>query len=441
MVHRGGAPDEYRRAMADEPSLGERAQTSVTESRSGQPGDSITWPIGCFLVGLVACVLAVWLGFRAGEASYYGSPAEFRGSSVLGGFVRWDGGWYRQIAQEGYFYAGTDRQSSIAFFPVYPLVVRAVSALGRLPVELTGILVTMASGLAATALFWRWCRATCGVSAARLSVLLLVAYPYAVYLYGAMYADALFLAAALAAFALVELDHPVWAGVAGAVASATRPVGIAVIIGLVAVVAMRRKVLARREGTVLPRIDLQSFRAGDSGVLLSVTGLVAWMLYLGVRFRDPIAFQTVQEAPGWDQPSGPHTWLKVPFWERLHRMPQAVESWWSTGATGGWEQVVFSLGLLLQAVIVVVAGALVVVVWRRIGWAYAVYAVVVIAIPLLGSKDFQGVGRYMLAAFPCLAALALVLLPKRVVTVAVVVGSATLMVTWAFAFGRGYYIA
>ena len=37
----------------------------------------------------------------------------------------------------------------------------------------------------------------------------------------------------------------------------------------------------------------------------------------GVRFGDPVAFATVQEAPGWYQGSGPHTWFKVGL--RRHR--------------------------------------------------------------------------------------------------------------------------
>jgi hypothetical protein len=43
-------------------------------------------------------------------------------------------------------------------------------------------------------------------------------------------------------------------------------------------------------------------------------------------------------------------------------------------------------------------------VWRRFGWGYLAYSVVVLAIPLIGTKDFMGTGRYVLAAFPVLAA-------------------------------------
>ena len=41
---------------------------------------------------------------------------------------------------------------------------------------------------------------------------------------------------------------------------------------------------------------------------------------------------------------------------------------------------------------------------RLFGWGYLAYCVVVLAIPIIGTKDFMGTGRYVLAAFPVIAA-------------------------------------
>jgi hypothetical protein len=41
----------------------------------------------------------------------------------------WDGQWYARIATDGYFYSNTE-QSSIAFFPAYPLLARILMTLG-----------------------------------------------------------------------------------------------------------------------------------------------------------------------------------------------------------------------------------------------------------------------------------------------------------------------
>ena len=94
---------------------------------------------------------------------------------------------------------------------------------------------------------------------------------------------------------------------------------------------------------------------------MSGAGLVAWMIYLGVRFGDPVAFATVQGAPGWDQGGGPRTWFKVAVLR-------------CSCTTGDWDDAVL---VVPQALACVAAVLLVRIVWRRFGWGYAAYTVVV----------------------------------------------------------------
>ena len=134
----------------------------------------------------------------------------------------------------------------------------------------------------------------------------------------------------------------------------------------------------------------------QAALLVSGLGLVAWMVYLGVRFGDPFAFATVQGAPGWNQAGGPLTWVKWAFFGAIYN--------------GVWHDVVL---VLPQALMCLAAVLLVRTVWRRFGWGYAAYTVVSLAIPLIGTKDFMGTGRYVLAAYPVLAAAAVVLTGDR----------------------------
>lgn len=390
---------------------------------------------------LVALIVVVKRGADGGLIGYYaGTPARFPGASLLNGWVRWDAGWYLSIAADGYSYAGTGQQSSVAFFPVYPLLIRLVHSMTPLSMHAAGIAVTIAAGATAVIVFHRWCVGRLGSSVARIATLTLVLYPYAFYLFGAVYADAVFLCAAVTAFWLLERDLPVWAGAVGAVASAARPVGVAVVLGLVAVTLMRRSALWAEDGR--PRLALGRLRRRDAGVLLSAVGLAAWMAYLWRRFGDPLAFQAVQQAPGWGQEAGPRTWLKMEFFGRLERLPNRLADLGDPAAGGSaWEQLVHSSGLLVHAGLALACCGLLVVVWRRLGWGYAVYAGIVVAIAVLGSKDFQGVGRYMLAAFPCFAGAGIWLAGHRRIRVVWLPVSATLLVAWAFAFGRGYYVA
>jgi hypothetical protein len=120
------------------------------------------------------------------------------------------------------------------------------------------------------------------------------------------------------------------------------------------------------------------------------------MVYLAVRFDDPLAFATVQGAPGWEQSGGPRTWFKVAFFGQLFYRQ--------------WDTAVL---VVPQALACLAAVLLVRLVWRRFGWGYAAYTVVSLAIPIIGTKDFMGSGRYVLAAYPVLAAAAVVLAGDR----------------------------
>src|SRR5688572_22754264 len=62
--------------------------------------------------------------------------------SLVGALGQWDGGWYLSIARAGYWYRPGE-QSPVAFFPAYPLAIRAVSQTG-LGLSLSGVLLSLA---------------------------------------------------------------------------------------------------------------------------------------------------------------------------------------------------------------------------------------------------------------------------------------------------------
>jgi hypothetical protein len=352
----------------------------------------------------------------------------YPGSSVLGGWCRYDCTWYVDIAQRGYYYT-PGKQSSVAFFPGYPLAVRAVDSVVGSPIISTA-LVTWVAGLAAAMLFALWTMGRFEARVAGWAVAAFVLYPYGFFLFGAGYGDALFIALVLAAFLLVEHDQLVLAGVAGALAGVTRPIGVAVVVGLVLIVLERRGGLPRRSGTtgalarlgVPARIDVSRFRLRDAGVLLALVGPVAWSVWLADRFGDAFAYVTVQQA--WDQTEGPHTWFKVGFGGQLLRGPD----------TG------YVVGLVIQAILTLVALLAVPAIARRLGAGYAGYTAVVVVFAALGTKDFQGMGRYILAAFPLFALVGVLIADRPRVRLAVVGACGALLALGAFGFARNWYL-
>ena len=242
----------------------------------------------------------------------------------------------------------------------------------------------------------------------------MLTYPFAYYLFGAIYGDALFIAAVLGAFLLLEHDHPILAGLVGAAATASRPVGAAVVVGLLVrmleregvlvgspftrVRAMSGRLVPSRPGDVdetsepaprIPwfprRLDLARLRPSDFGVLLSGLGFVGYVVYLWNRFGEPLAFEKAQG--GWDQTPGPHTWFKLELWSWIVHSFSPYRGVVLIGSG------VIALGLLLLVPAVV----------RRFGWGYGAYTLAIVLLPAISTKDFVGMGRYGLAAFPCLA--------------------------------------
>jgi len=375
------------------------------------------------LVGFlaVAVTLYVVMGAVAPHLPVASGPhlaPPFSGPSWLRGWAQWDSGWYYRIATSGYSYVpGT--QSSIAFFPVYPLIV-AMLAAGVGHAYVVGIAVSLAAGAAVSVLLFTWLRARLAPAAAWTALALYLLFPYAFYLYGVVYADALFVAAVLSAFLLLEADRPLLAGLAGAVATAARPIGVVLVVALV-VRALERRGALRPAGGGL--IDWRRARWADAGVLLSVLGLAAWCLYLWNRFGDPLAFAAAQRA--WDQGVGPATWLKFQFFHDVAdlRSPRA------------W------LLFMAHPVLTVAAACLIPRVFRRFGIGYGIFTVLLVGLSALSTKNFFGMARYLLAAFPCFAVLGEALVERPGLRRWALPASGAGLLALTAVFGTGYYLS
>ncbi len=333
------------------------------------------------------------------------------GVAVLDGWMHWDAGWYANVARHGYGYR-TGGQSSVAFFPLYPFLMRSV-ALATRDVLVAGVAVTLASGLGSVALFAHWLDGRVETRARALAVSLLLVFPYAYFLYGAVYSDALFLACALGAFVLLEDGRPWAAGVVGALATAARPIGPFLVVGLFArTIELHRQ---RGEGSAVRAV----LPVGTSAL-----GLVAYATYLGARFGDPLAFAHTQTA--WGHGWSIATLAKIPLVRDLAHAsyPYALVRYAAAPA------------VTLAALVAIPF------VFRRFGVAYGLYALGVVAFPALVTDDLFSMGRFLLAAFPCFAVGGVALARcNRTAGAAVVVASATGLLVVSAMLARGYYLA
>jgi len=411
--------------------MGEKNAVPTSAERPTSRG---AWWFPLLLFFAVAAVLAVVVQTSHEHMDQYDQPIGPNTHDYFGGWMQYDTGWYLYIAEHGYddqqvdaFKAG--EQSAVGFFPAYPLTVRQVARFTGSDFVLAAQVTTLAAGLAVLLLFWQWCGRRLSPAARRTALLLLAFYPYAWFLYGTGYGDALFIALTIGAFLLLERDRPVLAGLAGAGAAAARVIGIGTIVGLIALTIERRQALVRTEavGPRPPwsgwRFDRSRLRRRDSGVLLSLSGFGGYCVYLWIRTGDVIAFNTVQSAAGWNQGSGPKTWFKYSFFA------QVIRGEHSYGAR-----------LVAQALFCLLFVIAIPLVAKRIGASYAIYTAVVIGIPLIGTSTMQGFGRYLLSAFPVFAVGGILLAERLKVRRVVLVCSSALLVVLASFFGRGMYL-
>ena len=372
------------------------------------PGAALA-PIALAFVVCTASALAAAAIHRSKSQTI--EPPDVPPNLITRAWIHWDAGWYAAIAADGYWYHPGE-QSPVAFFPVYPSAVGALHALG-VNRYWAGILITAVCGLAGLFVFNRWARRLQGDAVALTATTLFALYPFSFYLYGVMYSDALFLLAVVGAFYALEKDR-LWPSVAlGIVATAARPVAPAVMIGLIA-----RRIEQRRSRG-------ERLRACDLALALTGLGLVAYMAFLWYRFGDPLAFIHVQSAAGWMQPPGAATWLKLDLLHRVHRDPTEFGTWIRLANAAA------ALGALAVAIPT----------WRRWSKAYAMYIAIVVGVPALSTKDFMGLGRYVIAAFPLFITLAAWLQERPRLRAAWVAVSAVVLVGLSMAFAVGRYVA
>jgi len=165
---------------------------------------------------------------------------QFSPHRLLDIWGRWDTGWYISIIQDGYgAVVNQYGQSSTAFFPAYPYLVKLIHHLLVPPglrttgtILFVGLLVSNAAFLGALTLLHslirsRWSdRAT-----ARTAALFLCVFPTS-FVLSAFYTEALYLFLSVAAFYCAEKGRWGWAGAAGGLLAVTRAQGVLIVIPL-----------------------------------------------------------------------------------------------------------------------------------------------------------------------------------------------------------------
>jgi Mannosyltransferase (PIG-V) len=346
------------------------------------------------VVGYFA-VLTIGVGGQAGF--------QFSGDPAAGLPARFDAGWYGGIAMDGYsFQARFDRQQNVAFFPAFPMLMRATGyPLGAFapgaPMERRmtrllwgGVFVSIAAFAWAAVYLWRLARDTIGADRAPSAVALTAAYPFAVF-YSVPYTESLFLLGAIAAIYHFRRGEIVKAAAWGLLVGLTRPNGcfLSVVLALLIFERHRFSEIFR-----FPNLHLSKSLAGAAAPGMGMLIYSAYVKHLtGAWFgwarlhetwgRSYSGFAPLERVYGWIRDEG-----------LLHVVTNAPYD--TLNSLG----VIFALLMLWPVV-------------RRLGPAYGVFILMNLLPPLLAG-GLLSMGRLTSTLFPLFLALAASAPPRAV---------------------------
>jgi hypothetical protein len=269
--------------------------------------------------------IAVWSGIVASSLAVYWASAAFFlvgaicaeewispctehhaiDSSPIGRLTAWDGQWYALIARTGYTY-DPERKSSVAFYPAYPLTARAVSDLTGMSVEVALLAVSHFSLMGAMVVFAAYAQLRVGgvhngthaavlSRPAMLSLSALAFFPTTFYFRVAL-SESLFLLLVVLVLYGLERNWPlVLVALLVGMATATKLVGIALIVPLV---------IRTCAGTESRHIAV--FRC-IAVFPITIWGILAYGAFLASTFDAPFAFVETQQH--WNRRQLPHNAL------------------------------------------------------------------------------------------------------------------------------------
>lgn len=299
-------------------------------------------------------------------------PSDPLAFPVLDGLCRWDCGWYAQISAHGYQFL-----AQANFFPLFPLLGRALSAVTHLPPVTTLPLCANLLGFAALLTVYRVFEQSEGEEVAQLACLLWVAWPFS-FFQSAGYAESAMVLATASALYLSSKGRHLAAGTA---------LGLGILARHLCAIALPALLYAqiRKRGSRPAKL------LGDQAIWGLVVACALGSLYpryLHHHFGDALAFIHARTQTWSDPAWAAHSVVEY-FRPGNPRYPE------------------IGLGVFLSVIPGLGAGGLLL---RKKWWAMASFAIPLMVLAWM--VGLAGLGRYTGSAWPAFLPLGLWLAHK-----------------------------
>jgi len=333
----------------------------------------------------------------------------------LWAWANFDGEHYLSIAYQGY------QPLTYFYFPAYPLTIYFVAQLlggSFKSLAVSGLLISNVSFFIALIGFWKLIMLDYKKDIARLAILLILVFPASFY-FGSIYTESLFLALVVWSFYFARKGKWIVAGLLGAVLTATRVVGLALIPALLV-----EAYLQKRENKKL------NLSPVVMGISFSTLGVIAYMVYLNVVTGDPLEFFHNVGIFG-QQRSSSLVLLPQVFYRYFFKVLPNIDYSYFPAIFATYMEIVTAIVFL----------GLVAVSFFKLRLSYAFYLAIGYIIPTL-SGSFSSLHRYVLILFPAfiLSALWLSKRKKWVKAIIFLVLVLGLLVATSL-FVTGYWVA
>lgn len=251
----------------------------------------IAWPAG--LKAATGIVMAVLLSrlfiFLLGTIwSLYFTDGHSLNLGAI--WQKWDAYHYLFLAQNGYVTHPHDKAVLIAFYPLYPLLIKIGWFVFR-DYTFAGYFVSIASLTAACFFLHKLVTLHASVDTAAKAVLFLLISPFSVFL-GLLFTESLFLALTLAFFYSLAKQHWFRAGLMGFLAATAKNQGLLLVIPFL-MEAIATLVDEKRKAQ--PPSLWRSGMKALTPALLIPTGFLVYLLVNFVVFGDPLQFLAFQK--------------------------------------------------------------------------------------------------------------------------------------------------
>jgi len=367
----------------------------------------LKWLATVFLIWRLGLEVGVWLGGKFLPQKGYLGP------SVWANF---DGIHYLWIAQNGY---GLYQQ---AFFPLYPWLIRWLAGFIH-NYLFSGLAISHLSFFASLYLLYRLLLFDFSEKFARRVIILLLLFPTS-FFFASFYSESLFFVLMIAAFYFARKGKWLVAGIFGALASATRLVGIFLLPALLVEWGEQYKF---QISNLKFQINFKSQIPKLLSLFFIPAGLVWYMKYLAVHWGDPLLFAHVQEHFGAQRTSEKIILLYQVFW-RYFKMILTTKA----------DPLYFVVWLELLTAL----GFLALLIWgyfQKIRLSWLIFGILAYLLPTL-SGTFSSLPRYVLVIFPGFVGLGLLTEKYRWGKILYLIFAILLLISTAF-FTRGYWLA